>query len=75
MQTRGLQMSLATLLMVVACIALNLWFFRLHLVLGLISLNITKHVLVAGLCRALGVNRVETDYDITMSKGITQSNS
>jgi hypothetical protein len=75
MQTRGLQMSLATLLMVVACIALNFWFFRLHLVLGLISLNITKHVLVAGLCRALGVNRLEPDYDITMGKGITQSNS
>jgi hypothetical protein len=72
MQTRGLQMSLATLLMVVACIALNLWFFRLHLVLGLISLNISKHVLVAGLCRALGVNRLEIDESSTLE--IRQSN-
>jgi hypothetical protein len=74
MQTRGLQMSLATLLMVVACIALNLWFFRLHVVLGLISLNISKHVLVAGLCRALGVNRLETHDGATMDAGLTQSN-
>jgi hypothetical protein len=66
MQTRGLQMSLATLLMVVACVALNLWFFRLHVVLGLISLNISKHVLVAGLCRALGVNRIEIDESSTL---------
>jgi hypothetical protein len=72
MQTRGLQMSLATLLMVVACVALNLWFFRLHLVLGLISLNISKHVLVAGLCRALGVNRLEIDESSTLE--IRQSN-
>jgi hypothetical protein len=74
MQTRGLQMSLATLLMVVACVALNLWFFRIHLVLGLISLNISKHVLVAGLCRALGVNRLETDDGTSMDAGLTQSN-
>jgi hypothetical protein len=52
-------MSLATLLVIVGCAALNFWFFRVHLVLGLVSLNISKHVLVAGLCRAVGVNRLE----------------
>jgi hypothetical protein len=71
MQTRGLQMSLATLLVIVAGVALNFWFFRVNVVLGLVSLNISKHVLVAGLCRAVGVNRRESDE--SSESGLTQS--
>ena len=41
----------------VACVALNVWLFRLGFLLGLVGLNITKHVGVAVLCQALGVNR------------------
>lgn len=44
---------------VVACIALNIWLFRVHLVLGLIAVNITKHVVIAWLCHVVGVDRKE----------------
>jgi hypothetical protein len=41
----------------VACIAINLWLFRLGFLYGLVGLNVTKHVGVAALCQAVGVNR------------------
>jgi hypothetical protein len=41
----------------VACAAVNVWLFRVSFLYGLIGLNVTKHVGVAALCRALGVNR------------------
>jgi hypothetical protein len=69
MRTRGLQMSLATLLVLVACVALNFWFFRVHVFLGLVSLNISKHILVAGICRAVGVNRREDIEPCASSEG------
>ncbi len=40
----------------VACVALNIWLFRVGWLAGLIGLNVTKHVAVAVLCAAIGVN-------------------
>jgi hypothetical protein len=50
-------MSLTTLLALVACIALNLWLFRLGALWGILGLNVTKHVTIAYLCQFLGVDR------------------
>ncbi len=52
----GLQIRLVGLLGLVACVALNLWLFRVGLIYGLVGLNVSKHVGVAVLCQALGVN-------------------
>ena len=52
-----LQMSVTGLLGLVACVALNIWLFRLGTLLGIIGLNITKHVLIAYLCQVIGVNK------------------
>ena len=41
----------------VACIAVNFWLFRVGILWGVIGLNVTKHVIIAQLCQALGVNR------------------
>jgi hypothetical protein len=57
MERRGITFSVASLLGLVACVALNLWCFRVHVLLGLVAINITKHVVIAQLCQALGVNR------------------
>jgi hypothetical protein len=53
------QLSLAAMLGVVACIALNIWLFRLGPLLGIFGLNISKHVIIAYLCQALGVDRTK----------------
>lgn len=53
------QISLMSLLAVVACVAANLWLFRLGTLWGLIGLNITRHVLTASLCRLIGLDRRE----------------
>jgi hypothetical protein len=52
-----LQISVATMLGLVACIALNFWLFRLGVFWGIVGLNITKHVMIAYLCGALGIDR------------------
>lgn len=41
----------------VACIALNIWLFRLGAFWGILGLNVTKHVAIAYLCQVLGVDR------------------
>jgi hypothetical protein len=51
------QLSLAGLLGLVACIALNFWLFRLGVLWGILGLNVTKHVAIAFLCQSLGVDR------------------
>jgi hypothetical protein len=56
-ERRGITFSVASLLGLVACVAVNLWCFRVHVLLGLVAINITKHVVIAQLCMALGVNR------------------
>jgi hypothetical protein len=53
------QMTLGAMLGVVACIALNIWLFRLGVLWGILGLNVTKHVVVAYLCQILGVDRRE----------------
>ncbi len=40
-----------------ACVLLNVWVFRYGILVGLIGLNLTKHVGVAVLCQAIGVSR------------------
>jgi hypothetical protein len=52
-----LQLSIAGLLGLVACIAINVWLFRLHVLLGIVGLNVTKHIVIAYLCHAVGVDR------------------
>jgi hypothetical protein len=51
------QITLAAMLGVVACIALNFWLFRLGVFWGILGLNVTKHVVTAYLCQILGVDR------------------
>jgi hypothetical protein len=53
-------MSVAALLGLVACFALNFWLFRLGALWGILGLNVTKHVAIAVLCQTLGVDRVES---------------
>ena len=57
MERPAFQLKLASLIGLVACIALNLWLFRLGPLLGLVGLNVTKHVLIASLCQFVGVDR------------------
>jgi hypothetical protein len=45
------------MLVLVACIALNFWLFRVGVFWGIVGLNVTKHVMIAYLCGALGVDR------------------
>ena len=45
------------MLALVACIAVNLWLFRVGWLWGVIALNVTKHVVIAALCQAVGLNR------------------
>jgi hypothetical protein len=41
----------------VACVAVNIWLFRLGAFWGIVGLNVTKHVAIAHLCHVLGVDR------------------
>jgi hypothetical protein len=52
-----LQLSVATMLGLVACVALNIWLFRVGVFWGILGLNVTKHVLIAYVCGAAGVDR------------------
>jgi hypothetical protein len=45
------------MLVLVACVALNIWLFRISIFLGLVGVNITKHVLIAWLCQVVGVDK------------------
>lgn len=57
MERPSLQLSVAAMLGLVACVALNVWLFHLSVLLGIIGLNISKHLIIAYLCQVLGVNR------------------
>ncbi|MFO0892797.1 MAG: hypothetical protein U0790_27110 [Isosphaeraceae bacterium] len=54
MEQSRLQISVAGLLGLVACVAVNIWLFRLSVLAGIIGLNVTKHVVIAYLCQVLG---------------------
>jgi hypothetical protein len=51
------QISVAGMLGLIACVAVNVWLFRVGILWGLLAINITKHVLIAYLCQILGVDR------------------
>jgi hypothetical protein len=57
MERPSFQLSVAAMLGLVACIALNIWLFRFGALLGLVGLNVTKHVMIAYLCQVLGVDK------------------
>ena len=57
MERPRLQITVATMLGLVACIAVNFWLFRLGVFWGILGLNVTKHVAIAHLCQILGVDR------------------
>lgn len=57
MERPNLQISVAALLGLVACFAVNFWLFRLGALWGILGLNVTKHVAIAVLCQSLGVDR------------------
>jgi len=57
MEKPSIQMSVAAMLGLVACIAFNFWLFRLGPFWGIVGLNLTKHVATAYLCQVLGVDR------------------
>jgi hypothetical protein len=57
MRRPAFQLTVATMLGLVACIALNFWLFRLGAFWGIVGLNVTKHVAIAYLCQDLGVDR------------------
>jgi hypothetical protein len=57
MERSGFQLSVASMLGLVACIALNIWLFRLGALWGILGLNVSKHVVIAYLCQILGVGR------------------
>jgi hypothetical protein len=57
MERPTFQLSIAGLLGLVACIALNIWLFRLGALWGILGLNVTKHVAIAYLCQSLGVDK------------------
>jgi hypothetical protein len=53
----GFRYTIGSLLLFVACVALNIWMFRLGVLWGILGLNVTKHVAIALLCQNLGVDR------------------
>lgn len=57
MERPNFQMSVTGMLGVVACVAFNVWLFRIGPLLGILGLNVTKHVVIAYLCKVVGVNR------------------
>ena len=57
MERRGFQLSVTGMLGLVAAVAVNVWLFRLSILLGIIGLNVTKHLVIAYLCQVLGVDR------------------
>jgi hypothetical protein len=61
MQRPPFQLTIVALLGLVACIALNLWLFRLGPLLGIVGLNISKHLVIAYVCQILGVDRRRSD--------------
>lgn len=60
MERPSFQVSVGGMLVLVACVALNIWLFRLGALLGIIGLNVTKHVLIAYLCQVVGVDKRRT---------------
>ena len=60
MRRRGLQLSVAGLLGLVACSAVNVWLFRFGTLSGLAGLYVSKHLVIAYLCQVIGVDKRRT---------------
>ncbi len=52
MRTGGVQIRVTTMMLLVAGIAVNCWLFQYGTLVGLFGLYVTKHVLVAWVCKA-----------------------
>jgi hypothetical protein len=57
MERARFQLSVSAMLGLVACVAVNIWLFRFGPLMGLLGLNLSKHVIIAYLCQILGVDR------------------
>ena len=55
--TPNVQLSLGMMLALVACVAVNLWLFRVGFLWGILAVNVTKHVAIAAVCQVVGLNR------------------
>ena len=73
MERPDLQMTVATMLGLVACIAVNFWLFRLGVFWGILGLNVTKHVAIAYLCQVLGVDRARPAGSATRRVMVAQA--
>jgi hypothetical protein len=62
MESPRFQMSIAALIGLVACVAVNFWLFRLGVLWGILGLNVTKNVAIACLCQSLGVDRPDRKH-------------
>jgi hypothetical protein len=57
MEQSPFRLTVAMLLGLIACIAVNIWLFRLGVLWGILGLNVSKHFAVAYLCEVLGGNK------------------
>lgn len=57
MEQSPFRLTVATLLVLIACVAVNFWLFRLGVLWGILGLNVSKHFAVAYLCEVLSGNR------------------
>jgi hypothetical protein len=64
------QFRLTTLLMAVACVAVNAWLFRLGPLWGILGLNVTKHVVIAALCKNLGIDQASAPTGPPVAPGV-----
>lgn len=55
------------MLILVAVVAVNIWLFRFGPIWGIVGLSVTKHIVIAQLCHALGVDK-KRDGDHTASR-------
>lgn len=57
MDRHAIQISLTGMLGLVACVAVNIWLFRVSALLGIIGLNVSKHLIIAYLCKVIGLDK------------------
>ncbi|MHB1561365.1 MAG: hypothetical protein ACYC61_28290 [Isosphaeraceae bacterium] len=60
MERPTFQLTVGALIGVVGCAAVNFWLFRVGVLWGILGLNVTKHVVIAYLCHAIGLDRPAT---------------
>ena len=61
MERSPLRLTVAASLGLIACIAVNIWLFRIGILWGILGLNVSKHIAIAYLCQVLGVDRRGND--------------